>query len=98
MSRSYHSATLSKATWALLFHHASEPANALRRNGVALMRHGRGPFLPLRERLLGFDDIGLLEQANLHRDGLESRRSDRKSAHDLRMAIARKHLRRQGVG
>ena len=79
-------------------HATGKAAHALGRDGVALVRHGRRALLALLERFLRLDDVGLLQQAHLHGDGLERCGGAGQRAHDLGVAVARQHLGGQRVG
>ena len=79
-------------------HHACEAAHALGRDGVALVGHGRRTLLPLRERLLSLDHVGLLKQTHLHGDGLERGRNYGEGRHHLGVTVACEHLRGQRIG
>ena len=75
-----------------------ETADLLAPDRVALVRHRGRALLALRERLLDFPDLRLLQAANLERELLERRAGDRKRGQQLRVAIALDDLRRDGRG
>ncbi len=57
------------------------------------MGHGRGALLGSPERLLHFAKLGLLQRADLRREGFETSGEDAERGHDLRVAITRDDLR-----
>src|SRR5438067_244138 len=75
-----------------------EADNLLAAKRVALVRHRRRAFLPLRERFLDLADLGLLQPANLERELLERSRRDRQRREQLGMPVALNHLRRHRRG
>ena len=72
MSRSCHSATSSSATWALPRTTPGEAADLLAGDGVALVGHGAGAFLPDGKELFGLADLGALEVTDLGGDLIEA--------------------------
>ena len=94
MSRSCQSATFSSPTSACAAHDAREPADALRDDRVALVRHRRRALLALAERLLHLGDLGAREMADLERELVERRRGDGERGQQLGVAVALEDLRR----
>ena len=74
MSRSCHSATFSSAAMALPRSSRARPQICSHPIGLRLCGIARRALLPLRERLLDFADLRLLQAANLERELLERRR------------------------
>ena len=73
MSRSCHSATFSSAAIALPRSSRASPMICSQPIGLRLCGIADEPFCPLRERLLDFADLGLLQAADLERELLERR-------------------------
>ena len=74
--------------------HAREPAQLLRLDRVALVRHrARALLLALAERLLGLAHLGALQVTDLERERLDARADRRARVQHLGVAIARQHLR-----
>src|SRR5436190_6131047 len=73
-----------------------EAADALRNDGVLLVRHRGGTFLPATERLLDFRHFRAGEVSDLERELLERGRGDRKRREQLGVPVALENLRRGG--
>lgn len=78
-------------------HDARQAADLLHGDGVALVRHGGAALLPLAERLLGLERIGLLQIADLGRDALAGGRCSGKHAGKVGVVIAADDLRGQRI-
>ncbi|GBC78241.1 hypothetical protein HRbin08_01728 [bacterium HR08] len=74
-------------------HDAGQAADLLRRDGVSLMRHGRGSLLPGGEELLGLAHLGALQVPDLQGDLLHARGDQRQRREEFGVAIARDDLR-----
>ena len=72
--------------------HARETGDLLALDGVALVRHRRGPLLSGAEGLLGLAHLGALQVAKLGRQPLEAGAGERDRAEQLRVAVARDDL------
>ena len=57
-------------------HHAREAGDVLGQHRIALVGHGGGALLPFREELLGFENLGALEVADLDGEPLDGRGDD----------------------
>lgn len=75
---------------------ASEAANLLAGDGIALVGHGGAAALLVAEVLLGFADLGALEVANFEGDFFEERGDERKGAEIVGVAVALNDLRGDG--
>lgn len=78
-------------------HDARQAADLLHGDGVALVRHGGAALLPLAERFLGLERIGLLQIADLGRDALAGGRCSGKHAGKVGVVIAADDLRGQRI-
>ena len=75
--------------------HARQPAELLRLDRVALVRHrARALLLALAERLLDLAHLGALQVADLERERLDARADRRARVQHFGVAVARQHLRR----
>ena len=75
--------------------HPRQPAELLALHRVALVRHRRGALLlPGPERLLHLAHLGALQVADLRRELLDARADARARVEQLRVPVAREHLRR----
>ena len=74
-------------------HHAGEAADLLDGDGIALVRHGRAALLPLAERLLRLEGVGLLEIADLRGDALAGGGGGGQDAGEVGVVVARDDLR-----
>jgi hypothetical protein len=75
---------------------AGEAADALGDDRVSLVRHGRGAFLVVPERLLDLAHLGAGEVADLGREPLERRGRESQRGEQLCVAVALQHLGRGG--
>ena len=98
MSRSYHSATSSKATCALPFTTRARPQTRSAVMGLRLCGMALEPFWPFANGSSASMTSDCWQQAHLHGDGLQRGGRHGQAGHDLRVAVARKHLRGQRVG
>src|SRR5215211_144816 len=76
---------------------ARKAGNAFGDLRVPLVRHRGRALHPARERLLDLSHLGPREVAYLGREAVEGRRAERQRAQNLRVTVARDHLRRDGV-
>ena len=95
MSRSCQSAHVLEADDGGGAHDAREPADALRDDRVALVRHRRRALLSLAERLLDLAHLGAREVADLDRELVERRRAHGERREQLRVPVALDDLRRR---
>src|ERR1043166_3921866 len=79
-------------------HHAGEPGEVLAQDRIALVRHGGGALLAFREILLGLQHFAALQMADLGGQPLERARGDGEGREIGGVAVARNHLRRDGLG
>ena len=98
MSRSCQSATFSRPTMRVAPHEPREPADPLRHDRVALVRHGRGALLATHERLLDLPHLRAGQMADLESEAVEGRGEQRKRREELRMAVSLQDLRRARRG
>ena len=78
-------------------HDARQAADLLHGDGVALVRHSGAALLPLAERLLGLERIGLLQIANLGRNALAGGRRGGEHAGKIGVMVAADDLRGQRI-
>ena len=78
-------------------HHAREPGQALRHHGIALVRHRRGALLAAAKRLLHLAQLGSRQVADLGGEAVERGSGERERAEEVRVAVARHHLCRDGL-
>src|SRR5215210_3099940 len=78
-------------------HDARKTADPLRDFRVALVRHRGGPLHSFPERLLDFAHLGAREVSDLGREPLQRGSCQSQSGEELRMAVARDHLRGERV-
>ena len=98
MSRSCQSAHVLEADERRRAHDAREPRDPLGHLRVALVRHRRRALHPGRERLLDLAHLGAREVPDLGREAVERRRHERERREQLRVPVARDHLRRDRIG
>ena len=75
-------------------HDARDPADALGRDRVALVRHRRRALLAAAERLLDLAHLGAREVADLGREAVERRGEQRQRREQLGVTVALQDLRR----
>ena len=92
MSRSCQSATFSRPTTARPADDAREPADPLRDDRVALVRHRRGALLAASERLLDLAHLGPREMPQLEREPLQRGREQRERVQHLGVPVALEDL------
>ena len=93
MSRSCHSATSSRAAWALPRSTRASPEICSLRDRVALVRHRARALLPGAKRLLQLAHLRALQVTDLGRQPLQARARQGDRLHELGVAIARDDLR-----
>ena len=79
-------------------HDAREPRDPLGDLRVPLVRHRRRALHPGRERLLDLAHLGARQVPDLGREAVERRRDERERREQLRVPVARDHLRRDRIG
>src|SRR5258708_30553211 len=72
--------------------HASQAAEPLPGDRVALVRHRARPFLTFRKEFFGLEDFGPLEVAELGRPALDAGCDQGQGANELGMDVALDHL------
>ncbi len=92
MSRSCQRATFSSPTMRVRPHHPRDPADALGRDRVALVRHRRRALLTAAERLLHLAHLGARQMADLGREAVERRGEQRERREQLGVAVALQDL------